>query len=412
MPVIAIFSGIHTSGKEVAAQIASRLECDLVEEDLLDAVSKKYKANRGDLVRTLRGETSFFNNLTHKWENHLVFLKAEVADRLIAIDAVLSSRAALMIPKEITHVLRICIVADHSFRVDRAMKKENLSKNAAEKIIDEDDICWERWTRALFNRSPWDRSLYDLVIPSHSLSIEEASSLVLENAAKTAINPTSESVQAVQDFMLASKINAQLALAGHSFCDVTARRGLVKIIINKNVLRLEHLEKELKKLVQPMNGVKEVSTQVGPRYNQPDIAVKFDFEVPESSKANILLVDDEQEYITTLSERLQMRDFKSDVVLNGEKAISYIEASQTDVMVLDLRMPGIDGIEVLRRVRQSHPDIQVIVLTGHGTDKDKKIVLDLGAFAYLEKPVSIDLLAQTIQEAKNASKLRTDKESM
>jgi DNA-binding NtrC family response regulator len=68
-------------------------------------------------------------------------------------------------------------------------------------------------------------------------------------------------------------------------------------------------------------------------------------------------------------------------------------------MILDLKMPGIDGIEVLRRVKQTHPDTEVIILTGHGSEKEKQLAFELGAFAYLEKPVDIELLSATIRKA-------------
>jgi DNA-binding response OmpR family regulator len=68
-------------------------------------------------------------------------------------------------------------------------------------------------------------------------------------------------------------------------------------------------------------------------------------------------------------------------------------------MILDLKMPGIDGIEVLRRVKKTQPAIEVIILTGHGSEADKKVCMELGAFAYLQKPVDIDELSGTIKAA-------------
>jgi len=62
-------------------------------------------------------------------------------------------------------------------------------------------------------------------------------------------------------------------------------------------------------------------------------------------------------------------------------------------------MPGIDGIEVLRRVKNSHPEVEVIILTGHGSEADREVCLNLGAFAYLQKPVDIDLLSLTLKQA-------------
>jgi len=72
---------------------------------------------------------------------------------------------------------------------------------------------------------------------------------------------------------------------------------------------------------------------------------------------------------------------------------------EPEVMILDLKMPGIDGIEVLRRVKAENPDIQVIILTGHGSEEDRKVCMELGAFAYLHKPVDIEVLSRTLREA-------------
>jgi DNA-binding response OmpR family regulator len=68
-------------------------------------------------------------------------------------------------------------------------------------------------------------------------------------------------------------------------------------------------------------------------------------------------------------------------------------------MVLDLMMPGIGGIEVLRRLKQSHPNIEVIILTGHGSEQEEQLAADLGAFAYLQKPVNIEHLAEVMRDA-------------
>jgi DNA-binding response OmpR family regulator len=122
----------------------------------------------------------------------------------------------------------------------------------------------------------------------------------------------------------------------------------------------------------------------------------------EMKKIKVMLVDDEEEFVTTLSERIQMRDFSSSVALTGEQALQFVDDQVPDVMILDLKMPGIDGMEVLRRVKKAYPKVQVIILTGHGSDKDRKEALSLGAFGYLQKPVQIDELVKHIINAHKA----------
>jgi DNA-binding response OmpR family regulator len=117
------------------------------------------------------------------------------------------------------------------------------------------------------------------------------------------------------------------------------------------------------------------------------------------SQFKVLLVDDEEEFVKTLGERLEMRGIEPDTAFTGEAALKRIADEQPDIMVLDIKMPGIDGMEVLRRVRKAYPRIQVIMLTAHGSDKDKEEAERLGAFAYLRKPVDLELLTNTMRAA-------------
>jgi DNA-binding response OmpR family regulator len=113
----------------------------------------------------------------------------------------------------------------------------------------------------------------------------------------------------------------------------------------------------------------------------------------------VLLVDDEIDFVSTLSNRLGMRGIKTDVVHDGQQAWDYVREQEPDVIVLDLKMPGMYGMEVLRRLSETNPDIQVVILTSHGTDCDEEEAQRLKAFDYLRKPTDIDKLADRIRGA-------------
>ena len=113
----------------------------------------------------------------------------------------------------------------------------------------------------------------------------------------------------------------------------------------------------------------------------------------------VLLVDDEVTFADTLAQRLKMRDLKVGTAYDGEEALSKVKKEEPDVMVLDLKMPGMHGMEVLREIRKAYPEIQVIILTGHGTDKDEEEAKNLGGFDYLKKPADIDHLENKIRKA-------------
>lgn len=112
----------------------------------------------------------------------------------------------------------------------------------------------------------------------------------------------------------------------------------------------------------------------------------------------ILLVDDEKQFVDTLAERLAMRGFSARVAYDGPQALKAVE-EPTDVIVLDLRMPDMDGFEVLRSVKKSNPQVQVIILTGHGGDAEEQTAYRMGAYNFLKKPMDIDELLNSIRMA-------------
>jgi len=119
----------------------------------------------------------------------------------------------------------------------------------------------------------------------------------------------------------------------------------------------------------------------------------------EEFTCNVLLVDDEEQFLDMLSQRLEVRGIKVDTVTGGEEAMDKITSKKFDVVVLDLAMPGIDGIETLKRLKEMNPDIQIIMLTGKATVKSGIEAMKLGAEDFLEKPVDLDVLMEKIKKA-------------
>ncbi len=401
MPVITLFSGTFCREQTVLDTLTSLTEYQLFsDEQVIGTATGLSGMPRKKMERAFSGKTSVFNKFTHEKERATSYLKLAAAQELSRDNLIFSGFSSHLIPASINHVLRVCLIADMEFRVSEAIRDAGISPKDATKLIHGQDEEKATWVHQLHGtRDPWDPSLYDIIIPMDKTSVEEADDLIKENLAKEILQSTPASRQAVDDFLLAARIEAELVSEGH-FVGVDAKEGVVTITINKQVLALGKLEEELRAIAVRVEGVKDVRTKVGKDFYQADIYRKFDFEVP----TRILLVDDEREFVTTLSERLLMRDMGSVVAYDGKSALDLIESDEPDVMILDLRMPGIDGIEVLRRVKKTNPNIEVIILTGHGSEKDRKRCLDLGAFAYLQKPVDIDLLSETLKKANEKAK--------
>jgi DNA-binding response OmpR family regulator len=113
---------------------------------------------------------------------------------------------------------------------------------------------------------------------------------------------------------------------------------------------------------------------------------------------NVLLVDDEVEFVQTLAERLELRGFDIQIAGDGEEAMSRMANSLPDLVVLDMMMPKLGGLEVLKQIKTQYPRIPVILLTGRGSTAEGIDGMRLGAFDYLIKPIDIDELIEKIKE--------------
>lgn len=129
----------------------------------------------------------------------------------------------------------------------------------------------------------------------------------------------------------------------------------------------------------------------------------------EKLEASVLLVDDEEQFLDALSQRLETRGLKVDAVTSGEDAVSKVEDHNFDAIIVDLAMPGIDGIETLRQIKEKRPDLEIIMLTGHATVKSGIEAMKLGAEDFLEKPVDLNELLTKIGEAKHKRMLVVEK---
>jgi DNA-binding NtrC family response regulator len=116
-------------------------------------------------------------------------------------------------------------------------------------------------------------------------------------------------------------------------------------------------------------------------------------------REKVLLVDDEKEFIETLAERMQNRGMDVSSTTSAVEALKMAEEEAYDAIILDLKMPEMDGIEVLATLKERHPELQVILLTGHATVQKGIEAMKLGAMDFLEKPFDIKVLSEKIKKA-------------
>src|SRR3989304_9178255 len=122
-------------------------------------------------------------------------------------------------------------------------------------------------------------------------------------------------------------------------------------------------------------------------------------------KANILIVDDEESIRTSLSGVLKDEGYRISTVVNGEDAIDKVKSDSFDVMLLDIWLPGMDGMEALKQIKVLKPELPVIMISGHGNIETAVKCTKLGAYDFIEKPLSIEKVLLSIERALEHRKL-------
>lgn len=125
----------------------------------------------------------------------------------------------------------------------------------------------------------------------------------------------------------------------------------------------------------------------------------------------ILLIDDEIDFVETLAERMRSRGLNVSTSTSAKEALERIDKESFDAIVLDLQMPGIDGLEALKRIKEKNSKLQVILLTGQATIEKSIQAMKLGALDLLEKPADIEMLTEKIKQASTEKMAQVTKEN-
>lgn len=399
MPGIAIFSGDFCHGSSVVRELLDRTSLQLVtDNNIVVGAAELSGMSEGKIEKTFSAKSSVVNRLTREKERAFVFLRRAMADCLKEDNLLLSGYLSHLIPRGATHILKVCLIARQQYRVEEAISKQGLTERNALKFIARLDGERAAWVNTITGQSdPWASYLYDIVIPMDKTSVTAAANLIEEHMHPDILQKTDISMQVVADYQLAVRVEEALIKAGHYSVDVSVSFGKVCLTIEKHVLMIGRLQQELKGVLSEVYGVEEIEFMLGKKFHGVSKYRGHEFELP----ARVLLLeeDGDRDFVTTLSERLLLRGTGFTVAHDEASALEKIKDEQPDVLVLDLKMPGMEGVEVLRRLKDLHPDIEIIIITGYGSEIDQKRCLEIGAFAYIQKPVNIELVIDTLEQA-------------
>ncbi len=393
MSSISLYCSKFTNENEIVKKISDSFGLEVVNDaDIIKRASGKFNVDRVKLERCLYNDTSVFNKFTHDRERCVALLKATLADSLLKNNCLYYGFISFLISADITHVLKI-LVSDNKKLRKQIAASEGVSEKDAKKLIKKNDHEIISWVDFLCRKDAFDPSLHDIVIPAGQIEKENGFEVIESQWRNDNIQETEASKQAVKDFKTAAVVDLALLKNGHNM-DVSVENGQVVLYVNTSTFNFSKLANRLSIIAHSIKNVTGVDVKKGDGF-RTSIYRDQEFELPPK----VLLVDDERDFVQTLSERLKIRNFGSHAVYDGQQALDFIQSDDPDVMVIDLRMPGINGIDVLKQVKQTNPDIEVIILSGHGSLEDEQACMELGAFSFLHKPADLEKLSETIKAA-------------
>lgn len=394
MSSIAIFPCRHTPAENIAKELTNRFTLKTyTDENLIIDTADAFGVSDDKLRTAMFGKTSVFNKFTLEREKMINMLRHSLHLLLDSTDQYLfEGFLTSLIPPRINHILKVLVVDSQEDRISYAVAN-GIGDKQAKKSRKEFDKMSYGWTDFLFNKEAYDSSLYDLVIPVAQKTENELVDAIIKCFHTTSVLRTNESQQAVSDMLLEAKIEQILLEKGHKV-GILVVEGDAILTVEEDVFNFRKLDDELAQYARQVIGVGKVTVEKSLNAKN-SIYRRQKFELP----SKVLFVDDEKDFVQTVSERLISRDVGTYGVYDGEAALEVVTEDQPDVMVLDLKMPGLHGVEVLRQTKELAPEVEVIILTGHGTMDDMQQCMELGAFAYMNKPVDIEELSASIKAA-------------
>lgn len=209
MSVIVISKGSYSHGNEVAAQVAQKLNLKCISRDILIGTSKKFNISELRLIRAIEDAPSFLDKYTFGREKYIKYIKAAILNELAKGKVIYHGFAGHFLVSDISHVLKVRIIADMEERLAYMMKRENVSKEDAAQLVKKVDEERTKWSLKLYGMDTWDSRLYDLVINIGKVTLGHAVDLICQTVKLKAFQPTAESQEQIEQLAREALLEAE-----------------------------------------------------------------------------------------------------------------------------------------------------------------------------------------------------------
>jgi len=263
MGVITISRGSYSKGKEVAEKLADKLKYECFSRDVLLDASAYFNIPELKLVRAIHDAPSFLDNLGHRNEKFIIFIREAFLEYAKKDNVVYHGLAGHFFIKDIPNILKVRIVANIEDRVAEEMRRENISQKEAYRLLTKDDEERRKWSMNLYGIDTKDSSLYDVILHIDNLQVEDAVDILSEIAKRPCFQTTPKMQMMINDAYLAARANS-IIYGKISAAEVKCQDSVVDVNIDTTLSLEEELTVKVKNLLKDVDGIKEVRVNIVP----------------------------------------------------------------------------------------------------------------------------------------------------
>ena len=263
MSIITISRGSHSYGKETAEKLAEKLGYECISREILIEASEQFHVPEIKLVHAIHDSPSILDRFTHGKEKYIAYSRAALLEHLQKDNIIYHGFAGHFFLKGISHALKIRIIADMDDRVTIVMKRDNVTKAEARRIIEKDDTERRKWSAYLYGIDTWDSSLYDIMLRINKLTVDTAIEIISDAVQQPALKTTGESQQMLDNMTTAALIEANLV---NEFPTLRASVDNGKALINVRAFidQTEEISAKIEDTVKKIEGVKTIQIDITP----------------------------------------------------------------------------------------------------------------------------------------------------
>jgi cytidylate kinase len=263
MPVVTISRGSYSRGKEVAEALARIMGYECISRDIILEASEQFNIPELKLIRAIHDAPSVLDRLTYGKERYIAFFRAALLRHLQKDDVVYHGLAGHFFVQNIPHVLKVRIIADIEDRIQEEMKRTNISAHEARHVLVKDDAERRKWGLQLYGQDTWNPILYDIVIHTGRIDIDDAVSIIRSSLRRPCFRTTPKGLRMLDDLSLAAQVESALVW---EYPKVTADAKYGEVIVNIRASFIDEkaISENVNRMTAKVDGLKSLTVNIVP----------------------------------------------------------------------------------------------------------------------------------------------------